>query len=118
MVGALVTSASIALPDLVPTVAFRWVGMLCMTVGEVLCFPFTDRMANERADRGRMGAYMALYTMACSVAHVVGHSLGLNLIAWTGFESTWWILTGVLLACVFLLLLQERMMQQVDTSER
>ncbi len=105
-------AASFALLNLVPTVAFLWMGMLFMTVGEMLCFPFTNRMANERADRGRPGAYMALYTIAWSVAHIFGHSLGLNLIDLTGFGNIWWIFTAVLLVCVGLLYLLERMMRR------
>lgn len=109
--SVLLIAASFAVLNLLPQVAFLWAGMLFMTVGEMLCFPFTNRMANERADRGRPGAYMGLYTIAWSVAHIIGHSLGLNLIAWTGFANTWWIFTGVLLLCVGLLVLLERMMR-------
>lgn len=43
---------SFALLNLFPHVALLWVGMMCLTVGEMLFFPFTNRMANERADRG------------------------------------------------------------------
>ena len=109
--SVLLIAASFAVLNLLPQVAFLWVGMLFMTVGEMLCFPFTNRMANERADRGRPGAYMGLYTIAWSVAHIIGHSLGLNLIAWTDFATTWWIFTGVLLVCAGLLVLLERMMR-------
>jgi predicted MFS family arabinose efflux permease len=111
-VSVLLIALSFALLNLVPTVAFLWVGMLFMTVGEMLCFPFTNRMANERADRGQPGVYMALYTIAWSVAHIFGHSLGLNLIAWTGYVRTWWVFTAVLLVCVGMLLVLERMMRR------
>lgn len=110
--SVLLFAASFVVLNLVPTVAFLWVGMLFMTVGEMLCFPFTNRMANERADRGQPGAYMALYTISWSVAHIIGHSLGLNLIAWTGYVNTWWIFTGVLLVCVGMLVVLERMMRK------
>jgi predicted MFS family arabinose efflux permease len=109
-VSVLLLAASFAVMNLVPTVAFLWVGVLFMTVGEMLLFPFTNRMANERADRGQPGAYMALYTIAWSVAHIIGHSLGLNLIAWFDFANTWWLFTGVLVACVGMLYALERMM--------
>ncbi len=110
--SVLLFAASFAVLNLVPTVAFLWVGMLFMTVGEMLCFPFTNRMANERADRGQPGAYMALYTISWSVAHIIGHSLGLNLIAVVGYVSTWWIFTAVLLVCVGMLFLLQRMLQR------
>lgn len=116
-VSVLLIAISFALLNLVPTVAFLWVGMVFMTVGEMLFFPFTNRMANERADRGRPGAYMALYTIAWSVAHIVGHSLGLNLIAWAGYTSTWWICAAVLVVCAGLLVVLERRMQEGPRSD-
>lgn len=116
-VSVLLIAISFALLNLVPTVAFLWVGMMFMTVGEMLFFPFTNRMANERADRGRPGAYMALYTIAWSVAHIVGHSLGLNLIAWAGYTSTWWICAAVLVVCAGLLVVLERRMQEGPRSD-
>ena len=60
---------------------------------------------------------MALYTIAWSVAHIIGHSLGLNLIAWTGYVSTWWNFTGVLLVCVGLLYLLEGMLRRERTGK-
>jgi predicted MFS family arabinose efflux permease len=110
--SVLLFAASFAVLNLLPHIAFLWVGMLFMTVGEMLCFPFTNRMANERADRGSPGAYMGLYTVAWSVSHIIGHSLGLHLIAWSDFYTTWWIFTGVLLLCVAMLYALQRMMRQ------
>ena len=111
-VGVLLPAISFAVLNLLPTVAFLWVGMMFMTVGGMLFFPFTNRMANERAERGRPGTYMALYTIAWSMAHIVGHSLGLNLIAWAGYSSTWWICAVVLVGCVGMLYVLERMMRR------
>jgi predicted MFS family arabinose efflux permease len=106
---------SFALLNLFPHVAFLWVGMMCLTVGEMLFFPFTNRMANERADRGSPGAYMGLYTVAWSIAHIIGHSLGLNLIAWSGFTATWWIMAAVLAVGMVMLFLLQRMMRAERT---
>lgn len=117
-VSVLLFAASFAVLNLWPTVAFLWVGMLFMTVGEMLCFPFTNRMANERADRGQPGAYMGLYTISWSVAHIVGHSLGLHLIASVGYVNTWWVFTGVLLVCLAMLYALERMMRKEEPSAR
>ncbi len=110
--SVLLFAASFVVLNLVPHVAFLWLGMLFMTVGEMLCFPFTNRMANERADRGSPGAYMGLYTVSWSVSHIIGHSLGLHLIAWTDFTCTWWIFTGVLLLCLVMLFALQRMMKR------
>ena len=55
---------------------------------------------------------MALFTISWSVAHIFGHTLGLNLIAHFGFSSTWYFFAGMLLVAVAMLYLQERMMRQ------
>ena len=87
-----------------------WAGMALLTVGEMLNFPFSNRFAYERADRGRPGAYMGLFTIAWAVAHIVGHTLGLQLVARMGYEDTWHVFTGLLVLCIALLLLLKRML--------
>ncbi len=97
--------------NIFPNVPFLWVGMFLMTVGEMLNFPFMNRFANQRADRGQAGAYMALYTIAWSVAHIVGHTLGLNLVERFGFTNTWYFFIAVLLGCLVLLVGVDRMVK-------
>ncbi|MCB0791246.1 MAG: MFS transporter [Flavobacteriales bacterium] len=103
---------SFVLLYIVPAVAFLWVGILLMTVGEMLNFPFMNRLAYERADKGPPGAYMALFTIGWSVAHLIGHTAGLDLIAHFGFTITWYFFTGVLLLAVGMLYLLERMVRK------
>ena len=52
--------------------AWLWgpVGMVLATVGEMLNFPFMNRFAYDRAEHGQPGAYMALFTISWSVAHI------------------------------------------------
>lgn len=94
--------------NVVPTIAFLWIGMVLMTVGEMLNFPFMNRFAYDRSDHGPPGAYMALFTISWSVAHIIGHTLGLNLVAQFGFELTWWLFGGMLLVAIGMLYLLER----------
>ena len=47
-----------------------------MTVGEMLAFPYSNAFAMQRAKKGHPGEYMALYSIAFSLAHVFGHKLG------------------------------------------
>ncbi|QQR85857.1 MAG: MFS transporter [Flavobacteriales bacterium] len=93
-----------------PNIAFLWVGMVFMTVGEMLNFPFMNRFANERADRGQPGAYMALYTMSWSAAHIIGHTLGLQLVDRFGYSATWYLFGGMLVVGLGLLFALERML--------
>lgn len=92
-----------------PHVGVLWVGMVFATVGEMLNFPFMNRFAYDRAEQGRPGAYMALFTIAWSVAHIIGHTLGLNLIGRFGYADTWWVFTAMLVVAIALLLMLKRM---------
>jgi len=77
-----------------------WLGIVLMSVAEMLAFPFTNAFAMERAKRGKMGQYMALYSIAFSFAHIFGHNTGLHLINQFGFSSTWWIMMAICILCM------------------
>lgn len=94
-----------------PIIAFLWVGMFLATVGEMLNFPFMNRFAYDRSDHGPPGAYMALFTIGWSVSHIIGHTLGLNLIARFGYATTWYLFTGLLLLSTVMLFFLKRMVQ-------
>ena len=98
--------------DLFPVIVFLWIGMLLATVGEMLNFPFMNRFAYDRSDHGRPGAYMALFTIGWSVSHIIGHTLGLNLIARFGYTTTWYLFAGVLVLAMGMLLVLKRMVER------
>ncbi|MGV9013944.1 MAG: MFS transporter [Flavobacteriales bacterium] len=108
--SVVVFSLSFVVLNLFPVHAFLWVGIVLMTLGEMLNFPVMNRLALDRSDRGQPGAYMALFTISWSVAHIFGHTLGLNLIAHFGFTATWWFFTAMLLVGAGLLYFAERLM--------
>lgn len=112
--SVLLIALSFVVLNVFPFIAFLWVGMMLMTVGEMLNFPFMNRFAYDRSDHGPPGAYMALFTISWSVAHIFGHTLGLNLIDHFGFESTWWIFSGICLLAVGMLYAVERMIARED----
>ncbi len=103
---------SFVMLNIFPHVVFLWIGMLFLTVGEMLNFPFMNRFAYDRAEQGSPGAYMALFTIAWSVAHIIGHTLGLNLIARFGYQATWVIFTGMLLLAMVMLVVLKRMVRR------
>jgi len=82
--------------NLVPWAGILLVGMVLMTVGEMINFPFANRFAMDRSDTGKAGSYMALYTIAFSIAHIIGHNAGLQSIANFGYEFTWYVAAGLL----------------------
>jgi predicted MFS family arabinose efflux permease len=78
-----------------PSLFWLWVVILFMSLSEMLFFPFSNAYAMERAKRGKMGQYMALYSISFSVAHIIGHNSGLHLTQAFGFSFTWWVLIGI-----------------------
>jgi predicted MFS family arabinose efflux permease len=83
-------------------------GIILMTFGEMLGFPFSNSYALDRSRLGNQGAYMALYSMSFSVAHILGPNLGMQFSAKFGFEATWYLMGGIgALACIILLWLQK-----------
>lgn len=78
------------------------VNMLLITIGEMFGFPFTNSIAMTSAPKGREGSYMAMYTMAFSLAHLFSAKLGLMWIDSFGFSTTWYII-GVIGLIAFIL---------------
>ncbi|MEH6407542.1 MAG: MFS transporter, partial [Leeuwenhoekiella sp.] len=66
-------------------------------------FPFGNAFALRRSKLGRQGAYMGLYSMSFSLAHVFGHNSGMQLISFFGFDKTW-IVMLIITAIAFALL--------------
>ena len=59
---------------------------------------------------------MALFTISWSVAHIIGHTLGLNLIALFGYEATWYIFTAMLVVAMGMLVVLNKMMKNEMAS--
>ena len=80
------------------------VGMLLITVGEMLAFPFTNNFAMNRAPAGNEGRYLALYSMAFSCAHIFSAKTGMEVISRFGFPANWFLMGGLGLLAVVLML--------------
>lgn len=90
-------------------IGFAVTGIILMTFGEMLGFPFSNSFALDRSKKGNQGAYMALYSMAFSVAHILGPNLGMQFSDKFGFQSTWYLMAAIcLLACFILIYLQRK----------
>lgn len=79
------------------------VGMLLITVGEMLAFPFTNNFAMNRAPSGKEGRYLALYSMAFSFAHIFSAKTGMEIIDRFGFAVNWYFMGGLGLVAVALM---------------
>lgn len=73
------------------------IGMILMTLGEMIGSPFSSALALDMAPKGRKGSYMGLFSMSFSFSHIIGHNAVLNSIHNYGYNITWVILFLVLL---------------------
>ncbi|WP_299556564.1 MFS transporter, partial [Seonamhaeicola sp.] len=101
--GAVLTGLSFIILNLTSWTGVLVIGMLLMTFGEMIAFPFSNAFAMDRAKKGNQGEYMALYSIAFSIAHIFGHNMGLQMTDKLGFDNTWFVITGLAALCVFLL---------------
>ena len=112
--GAILLGLSFVVLNLTSWVGVLVIGMILMTVGEMIAFPFSNTFAMQRAKKGNQGEYMALYSIAFSTAHIFGHTAGIQLIDEVGFDNTWHIISLVAALCVFLFFILK---QSLKTSK-
>lgn len=92
------------------------VAMVFMTLGEMIAFPFSNKFALDRSKFGKQGAFMGLYTMAFSVAHIFGHNIGMQVTAAYGFKVTWLLFGGLALIAWLLLLRAQQLINREATK--
>ena len=92
------------------------IGMLLVTIGEMIAFPFSNSFALNRSDGKKRGSYMALYSIAFSVSHIFGHNSGMQLIDNFGFDFTWYFMLGLAVFACFLLLILQRLLNRESLS--
>jgi len=110
--GAILVGISFVVLNVTPWIGILLIGMLFMTVGEMITFPFSNAFAMERAKKGKQGEYMALYSIAFSIAHIFGHNAGMQLADSVGFENTWYVMTLLSILCIALLWLLMRYLKK------
>jgi len=112
-IGVILTALSFLVLNTTSWVGILIVGMLLMTIGEMIAFPFSNAFAMERAKKGNQGEYMALYSISFSFAHIFGHNSGMQFIDKFGFSITWNIVTGLaILSGVFMLILVQTLKRE------
>tara|TARA_Y100000034_G_scaffold111271_1_gene144110 strand:- start:2145 stop:3269 length:1125 start_codon:yes stop_codon:yes gene_type:complete len=102
-IGLLLTGMSYVVLLTTSWVGILIIGMLFMTFGEMIAFPFSNAFVIERSKRGKQGEYMAFYSISFSAAHIFGHNTGLQMIDKLKFDFTWTIISVVSLIGVLIL---------------
>lgn len=106
--GAVLTGLSFLILNFTSWSGVLIIGMVLMTVGEMVAFPFSNAFAVNRAQKGNQGEYMALYSMSFSIAHIFGHNAGLQMTASFGFDNTWYIVSSIAALCALILFVLNR----------
>lgn len=110
VIGAVLIALSYLVLNLSGWVGIVIIGMILMTLGEMLAFPFSNAFAMQRAKRGKQGEYMAMYSIAFSVSHVFGHNGSMHFVDAFGYENTWYFTALLAVLCVvFMIWLQRRL---------
>ncbi|MEO7977253.1 MFS transporter [Flavobacterium sp.] len=77
------------------------ISMICISIGEILAFPFSNAFALSRAPRGQEGQYMALYTMSFSLAHIISSKVGFEIITRFGYQMNWFFMASIGVVATF-----------------
>ncbi|AEE20440.1 MDR family MFS transporter [Dokdonia sp. 4H-3-7-5] len=117
ILGLLMTGASFVLLLWETWVGIIVIGMIIATFGEMISFPFSNKFALDRSKLGRQGAYMGVYSMSFSVAHIFGHNSGMQITEAFGFQTTWIFLIGLTLIAWLLLYIVKRMLANETPPE-
>jgi predicted MFS family arabinose efflux permease len=115
--GAVLTGLSFLVLNMTSWVGVLIIGMLLMTIGEMIAFPFSNAFAMQRAKRGNQGEYMALYSISFSMAHIFGHNAGMQMVSNIGFDNTWYIITMLAALCVILLFILKQFMHSKNIRQ-
>lgn len=70
-------------------------GIVAITIGEIMNFPFANSYAMSYAPPARLGEYSGLYTMAFSLAHLLAPLLGMLIAENLGFSILWYFAFGL-----------------------
>ncbi len=93
-------------------ILFPILGMLFLSIGEMISFPFSNTFAMARSNNGKKGDYMALYTLTFSLSFIIGPNMGMQLSKHFGFNVTWYVMAGLMLIGNLLFYQLKRIQQQ------
>ncbi len=99
-VGTLLCGLSFIVLNLVPgTISTAMVFISIVTFGEMLALPFMNTFWINRTTTNNRGQYAGLFTVAWSVAQVIGPYSGGQIAEHLSYVSLWWIIGSTCLLC-------------------
>lgn len=98
--GVLITGSSFIIFNLFPGGGGLAISsMLLVTLGEMLAMPFMNSYWISRTTASNRGQYAGLYTIAWSVAQVLGPATGSQIAEHYGFRTLWWVVGTFSIVC-------------------
>ena len=92
--------ATLMLPKFLPVVV-ALISVTCFTFGEMFAIPFVNTFVIKRSNEFNRGQYAAGYTVAWSIAQVVGPTCGFYLAEKVGYSPLWISIVVLLLLCAY-----------------
>jgi len=119
-VGNFLISLSFLVLNFSPWVGILLVSTILITFGEMLAFPFANSFTMDRAKGGKQGAYIALFPISFSVAHILAPNISMQVIDVFGYASTWYLMTiiggiGVILGYWLINILKKESLKQIKS---
>ncbi|HEX5626321.1 MAG TPA: MFS transporter [Saprospiraceae bacterium] len=106
--GTFITGLSFVLFNILTMdgLALGMTSSVVITIGEILAMPFMLSFFMRRSTPENIGQYASLYTMAYSIAHIVGSYSGSAIADHFSFRTLWWSvgLLSSLVAVAFLIM--------------
>lgn len=93
--GTLLCGLSFVMLNLNNSLLMLYLSMSVLCISEILAMPFMSTVIVKNSVEGNRGAYMGLYSLSFSVAHIFSPFLGTLTVEHFGFEALWWA-TGIL----------------------
>ena len=116
--GLFLVAISFVVVNLTSWVGILIVGILLMTVGEMIAFPFSNAFAIERSKKGNQGEYMAMYAISFSLSGIFSHNAGMQMIDKFGYEFTWNFMTVFAMIGVAILILLLMVLKKEKTIKK
>ncbi|MBA3706500.1 MAG: MFS transporter, partial [Bacteroidetes bacterium] len=96
--GSVLCAISFLVFNLLPgTISLAIISTLIMAAGEIISMPFMNTFWVGRTNAGNRGQYAGLFTIAWSIAQVLGPATGSQIADKMGFSTLWWITGGAFL---------------------
>ena len=92
------------------------ISMVIVTIAEMVGFPYTNAFAMKRAKKGNEGRYMAMYTMAFALAHIISPKLGLDIVAKFGYQVNFMVFSGIGVLAIILSFWLKRVLDKEEVE--